>query len=134
VAFTRSSPDRYRVHVANVTGPFILVFSDAYAPGWKLEGLHGRDSATHIQIDGYRNGWAVDAAGDLDLTLSYAPARASHWARLVSIATLLVLLALLPFAPFATGMRRRVRARRVRSQHSGPRRIALPESWVLPSE
>lgn len=39
----------------------------------------------HLRIDGYRNGWAVDARGDLDLLIEYVPARAGQLAIRVSL-------------------------------------------------
>jgi hypothetical protein len=41
----------------------------------------------HARIDGYRNGWAIDAVGDLDLLVEYVPSRAGQRAIRVSLAT-----------------------------------------------
>jgi hypothetical protein len=119
----------YHVHVRGANGPFLLALSEAYSSSFHLAGVPDGSSAEHVMIDGYRNGWALDAHGDFELTISYGPARLAKMARLISIATLLFVLALIPSAPFVVRTRRQLVARRARARQPGPRRIALPESW-----
>jgi hypothetical protein len=129
-------PAHYRVGVRDVTRPFVLTFSEAYAAGWKLHGLPNGARAIHVELDGYRNGWAIDAHGDLDLTLEYAPARLGHAAMRVSVATAVFLLASVLFAPAARrGRRRWIRWRAARSRERdalGSRRVRLPDDWRVP--
>ena len=89
-------PARYHVHVRGVRRPFVLALADAFSPAWRVRGLPSGASARQVEIDGYRNGWTIDAHGDLDLTIEYAPARYGRDAMLVSeIAALLFALSFL---------------------------------------
>jgi arabinofuranan 3-O-arabinosyltransferase len=121
--------DAYHVHVENARAPFVLALNESYAKDWTISGLPRDATATHIRLDGYRNGWAIDARGDLDLVLRYAPARTGHLAMRVSEVTLVVLVVSLLAAPALTRRRRRWKARRAHVRRPGPRRVVLPDSW-----
>jgi arabinofuranan 3-O-arabinosyltransferase len=89
------NPAHYRVHVADVRAPFVLALSESWSPDWRLVGIPG-PKAKHLKIDGYRNGWAIDATGDLDVELEYAPARTGQLAiRVSALAAALLALGLL---------------------------------------
>ncbi len=85
MTFRRISPARYRVSVANVRAPFILALSDSWSSDWKVRGASKFASIEHLKIDGYRNGWAIDARGDQDLLVEYVPARAGQLAIRLSL-------------------------------------------------
>jgi hypothetical protein len=93
IAWEEDGPARYRVHVENATAPFVVALSDTWSSDWKVRGLPEGGRVEQLRIDGYRNGWAVDAHGSYDLVLEYQPARWGRLALGISIVTMLVLLA-----------------------------------------
>jgi arabinofuranan 3-O-arabinosyltransferase len=135
VEWRRVDPAHYQVSVDGARGRFVLAFNEAYADGWRLQGLPDGARAEHIELDGYRNGWVIAARGDLDLTLRYAPARYVHMAARLSQATAVLLVGSFVSAPFVRSIRRRYRHRsqvaRAR-ETQGSRRVPLPDDWLLP--
>ena len=75
ITWHRSGTARYQVQVHDAQGPFVLALGDAYSRDWHVHGLPAGAKAVPIEIDGYRNGWAIDARGDMKLTVEYTPAR-----------------------------------------------------------
>ena len=67
------------------------------------KGVHAR----HIELDGYRNGWAINAPGDYELSLDYAPARWGRYALHLSQTTAYALVVSLLLATRATRRQRR---------------------------
>jgi arabinofuranan 3-O-arabinosyltransferase len=135
VEWHRVDPAHYRVSVDGARGRFVLAFNEAHADGWRLEGLPGGAQAEHIELDGYRNGWIVDARGDLDLTLRYAPARYGRMAARFSQVTAVLLVGSFASAPFVRSIRRRYRHRSrvaLARDSEGSRRVPLPDDWLLP--
>jgi hypothetical protein len=133
ITYDKVSSDHYRVKASGAHGPFLLALNEAFAKGWHLSGLPHNANAQHVEIDGYRNGWAIDARGNLELNLVYAPARAGHAARLVSQLTLLALGLSVLATPEMARRRKRFMARRAQAGRPGPRRIVLPDSWPEPT-
>jgi arabinofuranan 3-O-arabinosyltransferase len=89
MTFHQISPARYRVKVSKVAAPFVLALSDSWSKDWLVSGAPKGTKVEHLLIDGYRNGWALDARGDLDLLIEYMPARDGQLAiRLSALATL----------------------------------------------
>jgi arabinofuranan 3-O-arabinosyltransferase len=121
--------DRFRIHVANARGPFVLALTDAFSKDWHVHGLPAGASAHQIELDGYRNGWVIDARGNLDLTVDYGPARFGRDARHISEVAL-VLLVLTAFTPIGRGLWRWRRGTRRRTIRTGPRRVRLPDSGL----
>jgi arabinofuranan 3-O-arabinosyltransferase len=78
-SWIQENPASYNIAVKKVSNPFVLALSDSWSPDWKVRGLPKGSTVTQLRIDGYRNGWLIDARGDLDLTVEYTPAR---WGRL----------------------------------------------------
>jgi arabinofuranan 3-O-arabinosyltransferase len=104
---TQVSPAEYRVRLEGADGPFVVALSESYAGGWRLRGLPEGARARHVELDGYRNGWLVDATGDLDLTLEYAPAARARVAMGVSTVAGIALALAFVGVPFARRWRRR---------------------------
>ena len=90
MSFSAISPARYRVHVTAASAPFVLALSDSWSNDWRVTGVPLGVTVDHLLIDGYRNGWAIDGRGDLDLLIEYTPARAGQLAIRVSVASALV--------------------------------------------
>jgi arabinofuranan 3-O-arabinosyltransferase len=129
LTWRRISSSRYQVQVRDAQGPFVLALTDAYAAGWHLGGLPSGAHVSHVELDGYRNAWAIDGRGDMHLSVVYAPARAGLDARRISELTLVALLATATF-PLLRRLRRQhsqLRLRRV--LRTGPRRVELPAGW-----
>ena len=89
MSFHEISPARYRVTITGATAPFVVALSDSWSPDWHIIGAPAGTMIDHLRIDGYRNGWAVDARGDLDLLIEYVPARAGQLAIRVSLVAVL---------------------------------------------
>lgn len=92
VQVTTASPGRYTARISGAHGRFVLVLPETYADGWALRGLPTGWQATHLQVNGYANGWLVTGSGSAAVTLSYQPARWSWAALLVSLAVGVALL------------------------------------------
>ena len=92
ITWHRSGTARYQVQVHDAQGPFVLALGDAYSRDWHVHGLPAGAKAVPIEIDGYRNGWAIDARGDMKLTIEYTPARVGHAAMRISELGLLALI------------------------------------------
>jgi hypothetical protein len=108
VSYRRVSPSEFRVRVRGARGPFLLVGTETFAPGWRVE-APGRDTSAvrHLPVNGYANGWRIPWAGSYELTIDYAPERAARAARRLDLVVIpLGLLALL----WRPTLRRRRRA------------------------
>lgn len=91
---TKVNPTRYEVAVSGAEGPFVLVFSETFNPGWKayvldaeqnpgalrlsallsrLLGPKGAPLPDHLRVNGYANAWYVDRRGDFSIILAYQP-------------------------------------------------------------
>jgi hypothetical protein len=53
-------------------GPFILVFLEGYYEGWKLY-VNGSliPESSHLKVNGFANGWLIEDAGSLMITVQY---------------------------------------------------------------
>lgn len=76
------SPVEYRVSVRGQSRPFLIALNQTFDRGWTLDGAQG----AHIRVNGYANGWIVQAPGDV-LTIRYGPQRWLDRARFVSALT-----------------------------------------------
>ncbi len=104
--WTQRNSARYDVSVQNATHPFVLALSDSWSPDWQVAGLPHDAKVTQMRIDGYRNGWLIDAKGDLRLRVQYVPARWGRLALQISITAAFVTLII----AFAATHRHRRRA------------------------
>ena len=120
ITWHRSGSARYHVQVHDAQGPFVLALGDAYSRDWHVHGLPAGAKAVPIEIDGYRNGWAIDARGDMKLTVEYTPARVGHAAMRVSQLGLLALLGSVAVPGLRRFRRRRADERVRRSHRDGP--------------
>jgi arabinofuranan 3-O-arabinosyltransferase len=106
VTYRRQTPYSFRARVRNARRPFVLVTTETFAPGWKVEasGLRTGD-VPHFRVNGYANGWRIPWTGSYDLTIAYAPERPARVARLVDLAAVPIAVLLLVLWP--RGFRRR---------------------------
>jgi hypothetical protein len=130
ITWHRVSSARYVVQVHGAQAPFVLALTDAYAPSWHLGGLPAGAHASQVELDGYRNAWAIDARGDLRLTVAYAPARLGLDARRISEIAMLLLLASVAVSLLRRLRRGSSRLRPRRVVRTGPRRVELPPDWL----
>lgn len=74
ISFKRLSPISYSVNVKNSTDPFVLVFSEAFSPFWKIyvPGEHKEIPGEHFEINGYANGWYLDKQGTYQIEIRYS--------------------------------------------------------------
>jgi len=72
---TRLNYDEYSVHITNISGPFLIILSDAYSPLWKI--VFDNSSAenvqvTHLKANWYANAWLVKSSlSSLDISIVY---------------------------------------------------------------
>lgn len=64
MSFHEISPARYHVKILGATAPFVVALSDSWSADWRITGAPAGTLIDHLRIDGYRNGWAVDARDD----------------------------------------------------------------------
>jgi hypothetical protein len=86
LTYERLSSTSYTVNV-NSQGPFFLVLSESYDPNWSAR-TNGFDIQQHFVANGYANGWYVDHAGKLTITLEFVAQRLATIGDIVSILTL----------------------------------------------
>jgi hypothetical protein len=80
-SWTMDSPTRFH-GALGVNGATVLVFLQTYDPGWRLvvDG-HALPASSHVQTDGFANGWVISGKGTLQWTLTYsgeAPLRVAY--------------------------------------------------------
>jgi arabinofuranan 3-O-arabinosyltransferase len=81
VSYGRVAPYEFRVHVRGAGGPFLLVLSETFAPGWRVEVPgHSSGGASHLRVNGYANGWRLPWRGTYDLKITYRPEQLALWA------------------------------------------------------
>ena len=51
---------KYRVHIQNAQGSFLLVFSDEFNEAWKPNLDNKSLSSKHILVNGYANAWYIN--------------------------------------------------------------------------
>ncbi len=85
------NPATYSVGVSGAGDRFVLVLSEHYSADWSLSGLPSGATATHLNVDGYRNGWVIDPGGQRTMTLSlrHVPSHHARWTLAISALALL---------------------------------------------
>ena len=88
VTYVRVGPAEVRAQVSGAKGPFLLVLTESFAPGWRIE-VPGRDASglRHVRVDGYANGWLIPWKGTYQVRFVYGPeaiARFARWTGLIS--------------------------------------------------
>jgi arabinofuranan 3-O-arabinosyltransferase len=92
VTYIRVGSAEVRAQVSGATGPFLLVLTESFAPGWRIE-VPGRDAAAvrHVRVDGYANGWLIPWEGTYQVRFIYGPegiARFARWTGLILVPAL----------------------------------------------
>ena len=95
LVWSAKSPSEYLAELTDVSGTFLLVLADTYAPEWIIEGLPTGWRAEHIMVDGYANGWRISGAGHAAITLRYGPQTVVRYAMALSAGSLVIAVALL---------------------------------------
>ena len=85
VDFHPISPVKYLVNVRGAQEPYLLVFSEAFHPGWTLT-----TEAEHLTVNGFANGWMIDQPGDYQLTIFFKPQRVYRLGVGISLLTLVI--------------------------------------------
>lgn len=73
MSFQKINPTEYKINITNATDPYVLVFSELYNSGWKIESGGQKMKSSQLLLNGYANGWLVDKKGDYQLTLKFLP-------------------------------------------------------------
>jgi hypothetical protein len=75
--------------VASSVSPFVLVLNQQFDPRWVLSDSNGR-SYTHIEVNGYANGWIVSSPGTFHFALTFGPQEYYTLALVVSLVSAIV--------------------------------------------
>jgi len=76
-----------------LSGPAWLVLGEGYSRGWRAS-CDGRDLGEPVPVDGFANGWPVEA-GCREAAFSFEPGQAAKWVGLLSGLACLAMLVLL---------------------------------------
>ncbi len=99
----------FDVRVASSEDPFWLVLGQSYNRGWHLT-VDGVDLGPPTLVDGYANGWRLDAGdGPLDLELRWTPQRTVWFGLAASALALMACLGIVTASFALPGRRRRRR-------------------------
>jgi arabinofuranan 3-O-arabinosyltransferase len=82
------SPAEFRVSVSRADNPYLLVLTESYATGWRVQIEGQYVTVPHVMVDGYANGWILDRRGTYEIRLVFEPeqfARIARWISLVSL-------------------------------------------------
>jgi len=103
---------------ASSASPFILVFDQQFDPRWSITDSKGL-SYSHIEVNGYANGWIIPSSGKFEFRLTFSPQEYYHLALLTSLTSVITALAIIvvTWSPFAKA--RRSWSHRIRSRRSG---------------
>lgn len=85
VLFKKISPVKYEVDVHGAKEPYLLVFSEAFHPGWTSS-----VGDEHLMVNGFANGWFIDKPDDYKTTLFFKPQKAYYLGAGISLLTLVV--------------------------------------------
>lgn len=101
VDFKRLAATRYTAAVPPATGPFLLVFSEAYHRSWQLAirqpdgSLRWLAAEKHMPVNSYANGWWVDDVGTGELVIAFRLQRYFWFGLGITVAALMASLFLL---------------------------------------
>jgi arabinofuranan 3-O-arabinosyltransferase len=92
ITYERTSPSEFRVRVTEATEPFLLVVTEAFAPGWRVEEVEDRQLSepVHVVVNGYANGWLIPWRGTYTVRVVYGPEEYASAARRISLIAFLV--------------------------------------------
>lgn len=97
IEFKQINPSKYSVKITGNKAPFTLALLENFSYGWKAFAMsQGKKElispAKHILVNGYANGWLLDANADYnEISLEYTPQRWVYLGVLISsISVLLV--------------------------------------------
>jgi hypothetical protein len=90
VTFRKVSPEKYEVHVANATAPFVLQLGEAYDPLWVARLKNGKTVAP-VQLYSMINGFPIDGKGNFDITLEFRPQKWFNYGLLLSVLVILAM-------------------------------------------
>jgi arabinofuranan 3-O-arabinosyltransferase len=116
--------DGYTLEITGARGPVLLVLNQSNNSGWVAAVQSGVVSGcpiSHVVVDGFANGWWIDAPGPTTIRLTFVPQRLADDAALLSLVTL-ILCAAFATTPLVVEVLRRARG--------APRRV---DSNVTPS-
>lgn len=85
VEVEKIDPTKYKVSFVNKADSSILIFSERFDSGWKLEGF----DKNHIYANGYVNGWIIDKKGEHVLTMEYVQQKTFYTGSAISALTLI---------------------------------------------
>lgn len=92
VNWTKQNPLSYTLE-GNLHGKCTIVFRESYSPIWALDVKSGTVAiASHFQVDGFANGWAVDASGPIVVHIVNRALYAYAAGMAITIASLLLAL------------------------------------------
>lgn len=91
------TPVHIAVSVPKRTSPFVLVLNESFYPQWVAR--LGDRQLTHVQVNGFANGWLVPAGGSGTVNLEFTAQRGFIFSVIISVLALLTIVAILVLRP-----------------------------------
>ena len=86
IAYLKLSPVEYRVEVKDARQPFVLVLSETYDQRGNLSASQADvGNATHIEVDGFANGWMITTPGSFSVDITFVAGNGFLLAYYISI-------------------------------------------------
>lgn len=92
LTWEKISPVNYRVFVDKKTDePEFMVFSELFSGGWQVQsGNELLDDKKHFLVNGYANGWVIEAPGTYSFNVRYQPEDLLNIGKWISILAILI--------------------------------------------
>lgn len=84
ITYTKDDLTKYKIEVKGAQQPFVLVFSELFDNGWKLNFDDRTFVNKHFLVNAYANGWLVGRLGDFNLTLEFVPQNLLNKGKIIS--------------------------------------------------
>ena len=111
ISFTKVNPSKYEIQIKEQgVSPYLLVFSEAYHPEWKIYYKNKEINADHFIVNGYANGWYIgkeavlSGNGNYSLELIYRPQKFANAGMAISAVTIFILVTIVLISYFSKAM------------------------------
>ena len=92
IVYAKTSAVEYHVEVTNARQPFVLILGETFDPRWGVSGsTFDTNTARHVRIDGFANGWIIQKTGTFQLEIRFGPGNGFVLGYYVSLVTALFL-------------------------------------------
>jgi hypothetical protein len=108
--------------IVSSVSPFILVLNQQFDPRWVLTDSSGI-SHTHIEVNGFANGWIISTPGTFHFALTFGPQRYYDLALIVSLVAAIVTISVIVIPPsmFSAIIMKRNSIERMKGSNRNPK-------------